>query len=222
MTNLLNADVVQQVQEAFEQLQEPVHVLFFGQKAKCTYCDDAQNLVDEVTALSDKLELSIYDLDDHADIATQYNVNKAPGIVIAGKNGDGPIDYGIRYAGIPSGYEFSSLIQDLLLVSGQDSGLQDDTRDFLKTLTEPVHLQVFVTPTCPHCPRAVTLAHQMALESQMVQAEMVEATEFPELSSKYNIMGVPDTSINHGKGKVVGAVPEVKLVSEIRNVVAKS
>ena len=59
------------------------------------------------------------------------------------------------------------------------------------------------------------LAHQMAMESEMVQAEMVEATQFPELSNKYHIMGVPDTVINHGKGKMVGAAPEGKLMAEI-------
>jgi thioredoxin-related protein len=64
----------------------------------------------------------------------------------------------------------------------------------------------------------VVLAHQMAMESALVQAEMVEATEFPDLSSQYHIMGVPDTVINHGKGKMVGAVPEGQLMAEIMKV----
>ncbi len=59
------------------------------------------------------------------------------------------------------------------------------------------------------------LAHQMAMESPLVQAEMVEATEFPELSNQYHIMGVPDTVINQGKGKMVGAAPEGMLLAEI-------
>ena len=65
------------------------------------------------------------------------------------------------------------------------------------------------------------LAHQMAMESEMVQAEMVEATEFPDLSNQYHIMGVPDTVINHGKGKMVGAAPEGQLLAEIMKVVKK-
>jgi len=142
-------------------------------------------------------------------------------LVIAAEGEDGPIDYGIRYAGIPSGHEFSSLIQDLLLVSRRDSGLNEQTRDFLGGLKVPVYLQVFVTPTCPYCPRAVILAHQMAMESTMVQAEMVEATEFPDLSNQYHIMGVPDTVINHGKAKMVGAVPEGQLLAEIMKVTKK-
>ena len=58
----------------------------------------------------------------------------------------------------------------------------------------------------------------MAMESDMVQAEMVEANEFPDLSNQYHIMGVPDTVINHGKSKLVGAVPESQLLAEILKV----
>src|SRR5690606_36762162 len=78
-----------------------------------------------------------------------------------------------------------------------------------------VHLQVFVTPTCPYCPRAVVLAHAMAIASDRVRADMVEATEFPHLSMKYNVMGVPRTVIND-REFVEGAVPEYMLVDAIR------
>ena len=218
MTTLLNEEIQTQVSEAFGKLQEPVHVLFFGNKEQCEYCDDTRQLLEEVTGLSEKLNLSVFDIEADAVVAANYNVERTPGLVIAAEGEDGPIDYGIRYAGIPSGHEFSSLIQDLILVSGRNSGLNENTREFLAGLTEPVLLQVFVTPTCPYCPQAVIMAHQLAMESEMVQAEMVEATEFPELSNQYQIMGVPDTVINHGAGKMVGAAPEGKLVAEIKSV----
>jgi glutaredoxin-like protein len=147
MTDLLNEDIRHQVREAFNSLKEPVQVLFFGSKEQCEYCDDTLKLVEEVTSLSDKLNLQAFDVEADSAVADRYNVNMTPGLVIAGQGEDGPIDYGIRYAGIPSGHEFSSLIQDLILVSGRDSGLNQQTRDFLANLEEPVHLQVFVTPT---------------------------------------------------------------------------
>jgi glutaredoxin-like protein len=153
-------------------------------------------------------------------LAQQYKVDKAPGIVIAGVNGDQILDYGIRLAGIPSGHEFSSLIHDMLLVSKRDSGLSEQTRQILKGLDKPVLLQVFVTPTCPYCPRAVILAHQMAMESPMIEAEMVEATEFSELSDKYHVSGVPHTAINEGAAHVVGAVPEEYLLAEIEKAIS--
>jgi glutaredoxin-like protein len=215
MPELLNEDIRSQVGEVFAQLKDPVQVLFFGRETDCEYCDDTRQLIEEVTALSDKLALSVYDLDEHEAVAGQYKVDKAPGIVIAGRDGDQIIDYGIRLSGIPSGHEFSSLIHVLILVSGRDSGLSQPTREMLSRMTQPVHLQVFVTPTCPYCPRAVVLAHQMALESPLVEAEMVEAMEFPELSDRFAVSGVPQTTINAGAGTVVGAVPEDHLLAEV-------
>lgn len=144
---LLNAQIIGQIQEVFANLKEPVQVLYFGQEKGCEYCADAYQLLEEVTAISDRLHLEIYDIDGDAEIAQQYHVDKAPGIVIAGRNGDQNQDYGIRYAGIPSGHEFSSLIHDLVNVSRRDSGLSKETREYLKTLDKPVLLQVFVTPT---------------------------------------------------------------------------
>lgn len=212
---LLNDQVATQVKEVFDSLQDPVKVIFFGQKEDCEYCDEAQRLLEEVIALSEKLTMDVYDLQEHAAVAGKYNVDKAPGIVLLGHDGSQWIDYGIRFAGIPAGHEFSSLIHDLVLVSGRDSQLNQETRDYLKNLEKPVHLQVFVTPTCPYCPQAVVLAHQMALESPLVQAEMVEAMEFPELSNRFQVSGVPQTTINQGKGRLVGSAPEDRLITEI-------
>ena len=216
-TILLNEEVTVQVQEVFAGLNEPVQVLYFGKESDCDYCEDTLQLIKEVVGLSDKLNLEMYDMEDDADIAREYKVDKAPGLVIAGRDGDQILDYGIRYTGIPSGHEFSSLINTLLLVSARDSGLNQDTRQALSELSQPVNMMVFVTPTCPYCPRAVVLAHQMAMESPMVEAEMVEATEFSELSLRFGVSGVPQTTINEGAGMVVGAVPEDQLLNEIHN-----
>jgi glutaredoxin-like protein len=212
---LLNDEIKTQVKESFNQLKEPVEVLFFGRQDDCDYCEQTLQLSEEVTALSDNLNLSKYDLEADAELASYYNVNKTPGLVIAARDGEQLIDYGVRLAGIPAGHEFSSFIQDLILISNRDSGLSQQTRDLLAKVDEPITLQVFVTPTCPYCPRAVILAHQMAMESSMIQAEMVEAMEFPELSQRHNVSGVPQTTINDGAGNVVGAVPEQNLVVEI-------
>ncbi|UCF28725.1 MAG: thioredoxin family protein [Chloroflexota bacterium] len=215
MEALLNTEISNQVKEAFTQLDQEVEVLFFGRQEGCEYCDQTLQLIEEVTNLSDKLFMTVYDVDVNADEAAKFNVDKTPGLVITGREADQLVDFGVRYAGVPSGHEFSSLIQDIILVSGRDSRLSDQTREFLSNLTEPVSLQVFVTPTCPYCPPAVILAHQMAMESPMVQAEMVEAMEFPELSSKHGVSGVPQTTINDGAGHLVGAVPEQQLLAEI-------
>jgi len=222
MAKLLDENIQQQVKEVFQDLHEPVTVVFFGsQQQNCDYCGQTLDLLKEIVSLSDRLSLETYDLEENADLATQYHIDKVPGFALVGKQGEQIVDYGIRYAGIPAGHEFSSLVHDLVLVSKQDSGLSPATREFLHTLDRPVHLQVFVTPTCPYCPRAVVLAHQMALESEMVQAEMVEATEFPELSERYGVSGVPHTSINFGAGEMIGAAPETMLIEQIKEALAQ-
>ncbi|MEP7136408.1 MAG: thioredoxin family protein [Chloroflexota bacterium] len=216
MEKVLNDQIVKQINEAFAEIQEPVQVLLFGSQDNCEYCNETKQLLEEVTALNDKLGLSVYDMQEHQDVAKKFNVTNAPGIVIAAKDGAEVTNLGIQFSGIPSGHEFSTLINDIVIVSKRESGLNEKTREFLKNLDKPLHLQVFVTPTCPYCPRAVLLAHQMAMENpQMIRAEGVEATEFPELANRFNVRGVPQTVINSGAGSVVGAVPEQNLLAEI-------
>jgi glutaredoxin-like protein len=148
MANMLDENVQKQVRDFFKQLKNPVVALFFGSKsASCEYCETTHDLLKEITELHPLLSLQVYDIDADAELAAQYHVDKTPAIVLAGKDGDQLVDYGIRLAGIPAGHEFTTLIHDLVMVSTRETSLSQATIDFLKTLTKPLHLQVFVTPT---------------------------------------------------------------------------
>lgn len=206
------------LRKEFTSLQQPVKLLVFSQEFECQYCRETRQISEEVVDLSDNLTMEVYDFVEHKEIAAQYNIDKIPATVVMVGDESG-VDYGIRYYGVPSGYEFSSLIQDILMVGGGESELTAETKQWLAGLSEPVHFQVFVTPTCPYCPQAVLLAHKMAMESEFVTADMVEATEFPDLSMKYNVMGVPRTVINEGIF-VEGAVPEQMLLTKVKEAVA--
>ncbi len=213
---LLDDNIKKQVKELFADLQHPVKILFFGSsKTNCEYCEETKGLISELVELDDRFSIDVYDLENDAEIAKQYQITKAPTTVIAAVKGDEIINYGVQYAGIPAGHEFTSLVNSMLMVSKQDSGLSPQVREQLAKLENPVNLKVFVTPTCPYCPRAVIVAHQMAIESKYVVGEMVEAMEFPELSNQFAVSGVPHTVINDGSGEVVGAVPENHLMDEI-------
>lgn len=217
MEKVLDPQMIKQIQQVFDGIEQPVQILLFTSKETCDYCNETKQLLEEVVALNNKVELSVHDIDQEPEMASRYSVMHAPGIVIAAKDEQGVKNLGIQFSGIPSGHEFSTLINDIILVSRRDSGLDAKTREYLKSLDKPVHLQVFVTPTCPYCPRAVLLAHQMAMENpKMILAEGVEATEFPELANRFNVRGVPQTVINAGAGMVVGAVPEQNLLAQIR------
>ncbi len=221
MNTLLNDTIKGQVLPLFGQIVHPVEILLFSSNVNCEYCSDTRQLLEEVAALSPQLHLSAHDLQVDAELARQFHVDKAPTIIVTYKEGDEFIDTGIRYAGIPAGHEFNTLVQDIVLVAGRDSGLKPATREFLKNLKKPVDLQVFVTTSCPYCPQAVVLAHRMAFENPaMVRAEGVESMEFPDLADQFNVSGVPQTTINSGKGMVMGAVPEANLLAELQRIAA--
>ena len=216
---LLNDNIQQQIREAFAALTGPVKIVLFTQGEdvpECETCADTRQLLQEVSALSDKITLEVHDFARETQLAEQYHIDKIPAVTIL-TGGDSPKDYGIRLYGVPAGYEFSTLIEDILMVSQQKSVLNAKTLTELQKLTQPVDIQVFVTPTCPYCPRAVVLAHQLAMASDLITASMVEANEFPHLSSKYQVYGVPRTVIADVI-HVEGAVPEAMLVSELMKV----
>jgi glutaredoxin-like protein len=216
--SLLNEKIQSQVRDEFAKLVHPVKLVLFTQEMECLYCKETRQLVEEVSALSDKITLEVYDFAQDKAVADQYGIDKIPAVAIV-TGGTESQDYGIRLYGIPSGYEFSTLIQDIVMVSAQDSGLSQETREELAALTQPLHMQVFVTPTCPYCPQAVFLAHQMAMESSWVKADMVEATEFPYLAQKYQVMGVPRTVINETV-HIEGAAPERMMMARVQEAVA--
>ena len=210
-SKLLDDKTKEQVKEFFNELDKPVKIIFFGSSQQnCEYCTETIGLLNEIVELHGSLSIDEYDLEKNQEIASQYKIDKVPMTVIAGMNDETIIDYGIRLSGIPAGHEFTTLINDLVMVSKQNSGLSPEIREKLSKLESPVNLQVFVTPTCPYCPQAVILAHQMAMESKLVSGEMVEAMEFSELSNQFNVSGVPHTIINSGSGEVVGAIPETR------------
>ena len=201
----------------FEKLESPVRLIVFTQEFECQYCTQTREIAEELAELSEQISVEVYDFVVHKEIAEEYGIDKIPATIIM-RGGDQPQDYGIRIYGIPAGYEFSSLVEDVMMVSRNDSGLSAETRAWISSLKTRLHLQVFVTPTCPHCPRAVNMAHQLAFESEFIQADMIEATEFPQLSVKYQVMGVPRTVINETE-HLEGAAPEQMMLSKLKTIV---
>ncbi|GBD08014.1 Alkyl hydroperoxide reductase subunit F [Candidatus Thermoflexus japonica] len=209
---LLDAHTREEVRRLLMDLKNPVRLLVFIQHIDCVYCRETRQLIEEVASLSDQITVEVYNRITDREVAERYGIDKAPAVVIEGDQ-----DYGIRYFGIPSGYEFGSLIEDIRMVGARDSGLSPSSRKRLAQIQTPVHIQVFVTPTCPYCPRMVRLAHQAAMESPWIRADMVEAMEFPELADYYGVYGVPRTVINEVI-HIEGAVPEGYFINELMKV----
>jgi len=217
MALLSNKDA-RKVQETLQALPASVEVHFFTQELECQFCRETGQLLRELAALSSKLQLVEHDfLLDKEAVAT-FGVEQVPAIVPVGPAGD----LGIRFYGIPAGYEFASLLEGLKLAAGEDPELAPETKDFLGKLDRHLELEVYVTPTCPYCPGMVVNAFRLAAASPKVKAAMVEATEFPHLAIRYQVRGVPRTVINRGAGFIEGLVPESYLVEELRAVLGKS
>ena len=180
----------------------------------CPACRDAQELLEELAANSGGMvRLESHDLDRDAAEGARYRVNRAPAIVVLGE-GDARKDYGIRFFGAPDGYEFATLIEDVRLASRGAVELSPGMTDVLAHLTEPLHLQVFVTPTCPYCPRAAVLAHSLAIASEQVTADVVDGSEFPELAARYRVRSVPRTVVNDTV-YIDGSMPESAFLAQL-------
>ena len=202
------------LKELFDQsLVNNVKLVMFTQEFECQYCRETRQLVEELAGITDRITAEIYNFALDKEQAKTYGVDKIPAIAIVGAK-----DYGVRFYGIPAGYEFTGLVESIIAVSKGESGLSEATKKALAALNRPVHIQVFVTPTCPYCPPAVHLAHRMAIESDWITAAGVEAIEFPHLAIKYQVQGVPRTVINEVV-HIEGAVPESVLVEYLQRAV---
>ena len=183
----------------------PVTILFFTQAIDAPETTlVARQVLDEVVSLSGQISLEEVNFILDRERAAQFGVEGIPAVVLL-RGGE---DTRIRFLGAPAGYEFMSLVEALILAGTGESGLTPESKSLIAShVTEPTDILVFVTPSCPHCPRAVTLAHRMATESPLIRATCVEATEFLDLAQRFRVTGVPKTVVNRTI-EMLGALPE--------------
>ncbi len=202
--SMLNDGDRKALEETFKkEMSDDVSVMYFtDSKDRCEYCGENLKLLEELSAIDSRIKLTVYDINEHQSEAKFLGVDAAPSTVIGGKR-----IYGVIYKGIPAGHEFASLVGDIIDASKNSTALSENTKKKLSGLKKHVDIKVFVTPTCPWCPKAVRIAHQFAMESKFVRSSMIEASEFMDLAKKYAVMGVPKIVIND-KYSFEGAQPE--------------
>ena len=130
------------VSQELAKLAGPVKLVVFSQQLGSEYCVETERLVREVAECSDKVGVEIYNLHIDRDKAAAYGVDRVPAVIVEGVR-----DYGIRFFGIPMGYEFTNLIDGMLVAASGEPRLSPETLERLKGLTQPIHIQVFSTPT---------------------------------------------------------------------------
>lgn len=207
---LLNETIRAQAAARLRALPNPVRLVVFTQEMECALCRENRQLVEEVAALApDKVRIEVWNYITDAEKARALAIERVPAIAVLGDR-----DYGIRFYGVPAGFEFSAFIAAVELVAGRDSLLKPETRERLKTLTKPVEINVFATLTCPVCPMATSLAHRLAIESDLITASVIDSAEFPQLAALYGVMAVPKMVVNKGHS-FEGALPEDRFVEEV-------
>jgi glutaredoxin-like protein len=207
------------LRDSFDGMPRAVHLLFFTQTFGCDTCLQARQILDELPALSDKITIEEVNPVLHRARADQYGIDRVPAVALV--DGEGR-DSRIRFLGSPSGYEFISLVQAILLVGGAASSLSAANLGRITSVDRPTTIHVFSTPTCPHCPRAVALAQEMAFANPNITAYAVETTEFPDLARRYGVNGVPKTVVAHGAAggsdeavvEILGALPQDDYVAQ--------
>lgn len=152
---VFNEDQRREIDELLRgNLEQPITIVYFTQEepsielpvqveiTPCEYCKETEEMLKELTGMSDKVNYEIYDFIRDKDKVEQYGIEGVPAMAIVGEK-----DYGIRYYGIPSGYEFSALLDAMINTSKRHTKLSDNTKQMLGEIREPVHMRVFVTPT---------------------------------------------------------------------------
>ena len=131
-----------EVQARLNALTGPVTLVNFTQELACQYCRETEQLLRELKDLSDNISLEVYNFQLDKERVAQYRIDKIPATVVEGSK-----DHGIRFYGIPLGYEFLPLLEAIKDVSRGTTDLTPETRVALAGIHEPIHLQVFTTPT---------------------------------------------------------------------------
>jgi len=218
MEKILDKETQNKVREILEKLTEPVQILLVKNDGE--YSEIVEQLLGELKELDERIKVNIYHSDSQE--INNYDIEKdlLPAMLILDNEGR---DYRIRYYGIPSGYEFTTFLQNIIAVSNKSvDSFNDENKEKLSQIDKNVRIRVFVTPTCPYCPRAVFAAHQTAMLNPNIIGEMIEANEFDSISFEYGVSSVPHTVIEvkeNGtwvkKGEFVGAYPENSFVEEV-------
>ena len=212
---LLSSADRDKLREEFRTLPRRVTLLCFTQSIGCETCGTTMQIAEELASATDNVAVEEANLILDAEKAARYGVDRVPTVVVLATDESGVIqDYGIRFVGAPSGYEFISLVRAVRLAGGGGSTLSQASLDRLAAIDKPMTIRVFTTPTCSYCPAAVTLAHEMAVASPHVTSYAVEATEFPDLARRYRVTGVPKTVVDDTV-EILGALPEADFVEQV-------
>ena len=203
-------------EEYWSKLDSNVKLIYFNSNdPTCQYCDLVRQILDEISdpELTDKLEVVEYNFETETEIRKRLGILKAPATLIQGRNKGL-----IKYYGVPAGTEFPAFLETIVHVSTGDIHLPENVIEEVEALEDPVNIKVFVTTSCPYCPRMVHTSYMFAMVNRRIEAEAWELSGFPDVASQYGVYAVPKVVVNE-KVEWEGAVPPEYLMRKIKEAI---
>jgi len=209
----------QQISEKFgAELKNDVYIKLFSTDLisgdnNSEYLDFTKEFLKELSEMSGKVHLDFDDM--YGGEAKERGITVSPTVII----GDGNGWYPVQYFGAPVGYEASSFIEAISMISRGDSALDPSSREKLKNIDRDMLIETYVTPACPHCPKAVILSSQIAIESGgKIVSRCIEAQEMMDRARMFNVSSVPQQVINEEKSSItIGVQQEKTFVNQVLN-----
>ena len=186
-----------------------VRLVFFEQSIDCEACAPTRRALEGIAREIPGVQLETLNLVLDRDQAVEYGVDRVPATVIVAPGADR-----IRYYGAPLGNELPTFLEAIRMSASGETGLSDESRRRLQTLSQALTLRVFFTPTCVYCPQMISLANQAAVASPFISTIAIDATEYPDLVARFKVNGVPKTVINDTE-ELLGAVPEDAFIAAL-------
>jgi glutaredoxin-like protein len=206
---LLNEVVTAETRRILAEMRDPVRMVCFTEP-ECHACGHMAELAMEVAALSPLLRLETKDRAGGDAAAARLGIARVPALALAREGAD---RWPVRYYGLPAGHEFGAFLRTLLLLS-TGKGMPGIDAAAVAPIVRPSTLKVFVLPACPRCPEMAYLCNSIAAASPLVTADVVDASAFPDLASRFQVGTVPKVVINGTVG-VVDLVPPPTLIEKI-------
>lgn len=154
---------------------------------------ELRDLVIDMSNLSNKLNVEIYNKGENTEIEKKINADKFPIVSLLNDNGEYS---GVKFHGVPGGHELNSFILAIYNLAGPGQSIDTNILDSIKNINKKTNIKVGVSLSCHFCPDVVAASQRIAIENENVEAEMIDLAEFSDLKTKYKLMSVPAIIIN--------------------------
>lgn len=207
----MNSNMKSTIKNELQAVKNTVYIQLYLDEKNSHEALEMIAFTQEIADLHDLIHLEVLDQYDLMQSNNPYQVERAPAIILLNKNKE---FLGVKYYGLPAGYEIRSFIQGIIAMSEDKLTVSPNVLTRIEAINQPVTLKVFITLGCPHCPQAVHNAHKIAMLNKNITAEMIDAQLFADYSSQYQVSGVPKIIINE-QFDLLGNVPLTHMLDEI-------